>query len=301
MGLSLGVDWASIDGNAPPDWTLAKQPSSDGSRLTFAIMRGAYGDWSDTTMIRDWRKVRSAGLVRGAYLYPIYQRAGKLVPIAAQVTALEKAFELAGDLVPWVDLPPAIDIESSGSPRQAGLSAQDTLAWYTELWSLVKATFGVTPLIYTSGRVWREDLENLMSSQLGMSAPWLAKPWPWAIRTPAQRAVTNVFAGGTYDPDEPIIFGEGNWWIQQYQGDAIGFPGFTNTVDVNRFNIVREGYKSPALVKWIQKRVGAVADGSFGPNTKAKVIELQRKHALVTDGVIGPKTFAPLAWTLALG
>ena len=292
----LGIDYASVDNNATPNWALAKKPSADGSRLTFVIVRGAYGNWADTTFVRDWAGIKAAGLVRGPYLYPRYKNGqGEPVPIKAQIDALQRAITVGGGLVPDHDLPPALDIESAGGPVAFGCTAAQALDWYRELWTAMRAAFGVIPMIYTSGRVWLEDLDNLMAPDLATSPAWLAKPWPWKIRTTAQRDISKAFSGGAYDPQVPIPWGGGNWFVHQFQGDAINFPGFTNTVDVNRFNLMKFGAQG-ARVSWVQRRVGAKTDGDFGPKTEAAVKVFQAKHKLAADGIIGPVTFAPLCW-----
>lgn len=56
---------------------------------------------------------------------------------------------------------------------------------------------------------------------------------------------------------------------------------------------LRVGSKG-ADVMCLQTLVGAKADGSFGPMTKASVMAYQSSHALVADGVVGPKTIAVL-------
>ena len=48
------------------------------------------------------------------------------------------------------------------------------------------------------------------------------------------------------------------------------------------------------LVKQVQAKVGASVDGTFGPNTEAKVRTFQRDHNLVPDGIVGPKTWKAL-------
>lgn len=49
-----------------------------------------------------------------------------------------------------------------------------------------------------------------------------------------------------------------------------------------------------ALVKVIQKKVGAGVDGVFGGDTEAGVRRLQRDNNLVPDGIVGPKTWAKI-------
>jgi peptidoglycan hydrolase-like protein with peptidoglycan-binding domain len=293
----LGIDYASVDGNNTPNWTLARQPSSDGSRLTFVLVRAAYGDWPDTTFIRDWQSIKNAGLVRGSYLYPRYKNGqGTLMSIASQVDALEAALEKAGGDIEFKDFPPALDIESAQGPTSFHVPAIEALDWYRELWNAMRDRFDVTPLIYTSGRVWLEDLDNLMAPDLASSAAWLAKPWPWKVRTPAQRAISKAFSSGAYDPAVPIPWGGNNWWIHQYQGDATGFPGFSSTVDINRFNLMKLGALG-ARVSWVQRRLGVKPDGNFGPITDSALAAFQTKHKLTPDRVIGPATFAALCWT----
>lgn len=59
--------------------------------------------------------------------------------------------------------------------------------------------------------------------------------------------------------------------------------------------------KSPMMhgpdVKRLQKKVGASADGWFGPKTDAKVKAFQKKHKLHLDGDVGANTAKALGWT----
>jgi murein L,D-transpeptidase YcbB/YkuD len=67
----------------------------------------------------------------------------------------------------------------------------------------------------------------------------------------------------------------------QFQGDAVGLPGTTSTVDLNEFlphSAGSSGYDTMLRL-------------SGHPNTRA----FQAAHGLVADGIIGPKTFAALA------
>jgi peptidoglycan hydrolase-like protein with peptidoglycan-binding domain len=48
------------------------------------------------------------------------------------------------------------------------------------------------------------------------------------------------------------------------------------------------------LVKQVQAKVGAGADGIFGPKTEAAVRAFQSAHGLDPDGIVGPKTWRAL-------
>ena len=45
-----------------------------------------------------------------------------------------------------------------------------------------------------------------------------------------------------------------------------------------------------SVVKAVQRKVGATADGVFGPRTKAAVKRWQKRNRLVADGIVGPRT-----------
>ncbi len=70
--------------------------------------------------------------------------------------------------------------------------------------------------------------------------------------------------------------------------DATTLLSLTN--QILTFPLIKQG-STGAAVRYVQYRVGAVVDGVFGPNTKAKVIEYQNG---VKDGIVGPKTWAQL-------
>jgi len=44
----------------------------------------------------------------------------------------------------------------------------------------------------------------------------------------------------------------------------------------------------------VQKKVGAKADGWFGPGTESRVKKWQRSNGLTADGIVGPKTWAKM-------
>jgi hypothetical protein len=152
--------------------------------------------------------------------------------------------------------------------------------------------YGVAPLIYTSARIWREELDDLPAPDLDESPLWAVR---WIVEQ-NQPAVRNpaTFAGGRWDPVIPPPWGDA-WWIQQTQGDALGFPGFAGKVDIDRFNSLARGAAGDR-VGWVQRRLAVPTTGLFDAATDAAVRDLQAASGLVADGVVGPRTFARLCW-----
>ena len=66
------------------------------------------------------------------------------------------------DIRPGVDFPPSVDLEFSeaaaGKPMLEKIGVEKALQRFGKYWKAVKDAFGVYPMIYTSGRVWRENL-----------------------------------------------------------------------------------------------------------------------------------------------
>ena len=48
------------------------------------------------------------------------------------------------------------------------------------------------------------------------------------------------------------------------------------------------------FVRWVQGKVGAKADGVFGPLSRAAVQQWQFSHGLIADGIVGRKTYKAL-------
>jgi peptidoglycan hydrolase-like protein with peptidoglycan-binding domain len=140
--------------------------------------------------------------------------------------------------------------------------------------------------------VWYEDLGNLRAPDLVESPLWLAY-YPFK-KGPAQRGphVTRV------NPPVPSPWGDAtNWWIHQYQGDALRFPGFaTGNVDLNRLHAIGKGAVGDQ-VKWAQRRVGMAQTGRFDAAMQAALAAFQRRKGLAATSVIDPQTFAFLCWS----
>ncbi len=277
------IDFAQVDGNDYVKWPKVMQACRDsGSRLGGAIFRGAYGTSPDPTIGREWKRAQSYGLTTGAYLF---LRNKKEQPPADQVHVFA---DVLGALTEQ-DFVPAIDIEDTWPSEEPELEALH------QAWSEMVAIFGVTPMLYDSRRIWREDLHNLPAGEMLESPQWVAKPWLRPVHS-APVLTPESFAGGQNVPYVPGPWGDTNWWMHQYQGDAFGVPGITNTVDLSRFNLMQQGAAGPR-VSWVQKRLGVTVDGIFGPVTASRLRSFQASHGLVSDAVVGPLTFNRLCWT----
>lgn len=287
MAEIIGVDYASVDGNTAPNFTTAKQAG-----VQFAIVRAVYGrsvtmapgPFLDPAWARDKDAIRAAGLKRSAYLFLCFPRTGKTTPTPEEQA---DAFANYVGLLPFQDFVPMLDVEEASDL----LSINDMYDWVVRAAQRLMQRYGVWPGIYTSNRVWQENLNGHAAGILTNCPLWIAKPWPWQPGQPAR-----LDGAPSYQPTTIPQFGDAtNWWLYQYQGDAKGTPGFSSTTDLSRFHLVRRG-DSGTIVSWIQRRVGVTVDGIFGPNTETAVKSVQTKYGLSADGIVGPDTFAVIAW-----
>lgn len=287
----FGVDCADVETSPKTQWSIAKAQGP----LSFAILRATYGATVDVEFKASWPRIQAIAVPRGAYLFLRFPEQGNEAPEPAkQVAAFS---EVVGPLSSS-DLPPILDVEFPGKGRVAtGMTAAEALAWVQTAVDALVAQYRVAPMIYTSARVWHEDLGDIAAPALADCPLWLARYF-WAAHTTAARSA-GAFAGGHLDPPVPPPWSDAdNWWIHQYQGDAIGFPGFTSTVDVNRFNPLTEGAHG-ARVRWLERRLGLPETGELGDALHEQLIAFQRANQLVADGIVGPRTFAALCWQRA--
>ncbi|WP_353929972.1 N-acetylmuramoyl-L-alanine amidase [Okeanomitos corallinicola TIOX110] len=58
--------------------------------------------------------------------------------------------------------------------------------------------------------------------------------------------------------------------------------------------LVQGNQTTGAIMRYIQYRVGSVADGIYGPNTEAAIKRFQQQNGLTADGIVGPATWQKL-------
>jgi GH25 family lysozyme M1 (1,4-beta-N-acetylmuramidase) len=284
----LGVDYYGPETPTQPNFVKAKAGG-----IRYAICKAVNGrpvtagekkPYLDPAWARDKQAILSAGLIRGAYLFLCYPRKGLYTPEPeVQAQAFIDYVQLTNkDFVPQLDVEEASDV----------LTAAEMYDWTVRCATALALAYKARPGIYTSNRVWQENLGGHAAGYLLPCPLWLAKPWPWPPRSPAH--LTGM-------PTRPWLIPQwgSQWWIYQYQGDALGVPGFPSTCDLNSFNLLVKG-STGDTVAWAQRRLVAdpplVIDGDFGTKTEAAVKLFQKSSAIAVDGQIGPQTFACLGW-----
>jgi GH25 family lysozyme M1 (1,4-beta-N-acetylmuramidase) len=291
--LVLGLDTYEGDGNKNRDWVRARTEGP----ISFAIIRATWGVWADTAFPIEWPRIKDAGLVRGAFLFlrfpnpDVDKKFGASPDPIAQANAFTKTVPLS--MLNQSDVPPTLDVEFPGGQSKTGMKVQQCLEQVRSVWKVLKNYYKVAPMIYTSERVWREELSNPKAPDLTESPLWL-KHYPFK-KGPARRDAAVIRS----DPPVPVPWGDPtNWWIHQYQGDAIGLPGFApGNVDMNRFNAMEKGATGDR-VKWVQRRLGIAESGTFDGATETALSALQRRIGLAVIPTVDLRTFAHLCWSI---
>lgn len=283
--MQLGIDYAGVDGDAPPDWSAVARVFS------FAIFRDTYRTTVDPVAKRDRDPARAAGLIVGEYMFPMMDTSS---PAPADQV---KVFASSADVRHGIDLPPMLDIEFPHGLAATGRSRPDLITWIRDAITALRNTYGCWPLLYTSQRVWdgsdADCLDAPPTPDL-IDCPLVLSRYPFKERLPA--VTSHDLVTQLKDPPVPLSW-DGAWWIHQYQGDALGAVGFSSTVDLNRFHGVGvSSSPSRGNVRWAQRRLKLAETGVFDNITIDALIEFQKSKGLTADAVIGVKTFVALAW-----
>jgi len=275
---TIGIDIASVDGNGTPSWQAAIQQGG----LRFVGLRAVEGVTPDPWYPTYRTQLDAIGLPNFPYLI--------MTPnLSTPEAQAQKALDVVGTLNNHY-FPLAIDVEGNRN----GLSAAEWLDWVTRAHDVIKAAIGVPPVLYTSREYWvdPDGMDDLPAPQLADCVPWI-KYWPYAVDSPA------VYDSATVDklspPPAPPPFGDA-WLIQQYMGDAIKYPGFKSTTDMDRLNVQRQGSQGDS-VKWVQRRLPSITvNGDFDPETEAAVKTFQAQKKIAADGIVGLDTTQLLSW-----
>ena len=274
---TIGIDIASVDGNGTPIWATAVQQGN----LRFVGLRAVQGVTPDP-----WYPTYRTQLdAKGIPNFPYLIMTPNLDTPEAQAS---KALSVVGTLNNHY-FPLALDIEGSRN----GLTPAQWLDWVTRAYNVIKSAIGVPPLLYTSNEYWidPDGMNNLPAPQLADCLAWI-KYWPYPVNSQAVYSASIVDGSAAA---AAAAVGQ-RLGIQQYMGDAINYPGFKSTVDMDRLNVQQQGAKGDS-VKWVQTRLPGIAiDGDFGPATAAAVKTFQTQKKITADGIVGLDTAQRLSW-----
>lgn len=215
--MALFVDYASVDGNQPPDIEKAM-----GFGIRGAIVRAGYTAGGlalpDSHCGRDAAAWRAAGCKFGAYMI-----LGWRAPdVEKQVARFIQTYQPAPG-----DLPPSLDLEAD-SAAKLGMTPRECLDRAEAAYALLHGHYGDV-MVYTSARVWTDVFGDLPSA-MGASPLWLKVAYWWrAGNTPHVESEDKapVVLPPPWRGQTPGMV------LKQFQGDARAVPGFTNTVDLN--------------------------------------------------------------------
>ena len=157
---------------------------------------------ADACFSRNFAGARSRGIYRGAYHYAVPSaQAGSAARDARAFVAVAGHLQGAGDL------PPVLDLETSGGLKRAQL-----VAWTSQWLTTVRALTGRQPMIYTYPSFWRSataDSQAFHAYPLWI-ANWTATPsvpggWPhWTMH---QYSASGRVAGISGDVDLDVFNG----------------------------------------------------------------------------------------------
>jgi len=176
-------------------WGSAKASGS----ATFGFVKASEGPgYTNPYFASDFAGMAAAGMIRGAYHF-----ASPSTSAAAQA---QHFVDVTGTLHQKGDLPPVLDLETSG-----GLSPTALIAWTQSYLQTIKTLTGRNAIIYTGPYFWQTAMAN--SGAFSGYPLWIA----------------------TYGPAPQIPGGWSTYTFWQYTSSAT-LPGVTGAVDMSVFN-----------------------------------------------------------------
>ncbi len=140
----------------------------DNIKISFVFVKATEGLGNEDQMFsRNWRKVKEAGLVRGAYHYFIPTKSGK-----AQAENFINSVTLSSG-----DLPPVLDIE-----RTFGVPPEKLRQRAKEWLVTIQAYYGTPPIIYTNVDFYTRYLKDDFDGYRLWAAHYLIQTQPRIYR-----------------------------------------------------------------------------------------------------------------------
>jgi lysozyme len=146
------------------DWGSVKNMKVGQVQMSFAFIKATEGlDNEDYYFSRNWKKVKNAGLARGAYHFFLATKSGK-----AQAENFINSVELAPG-----DLPPVLDIEQTYGVPGTKLKER-ALEWL----QTIEGYYHVRPIIYTNVDFYKQYLRDAFDEYPLWVAHYLQKDRP---------------------------------------------------------------------------------------------------------------------------
>lgn len=187
-----GIDVSSYESSI--DWRMARA-----SGVEFAIIRVSDGlQYKDPKFATYWAGAREAGVMRGVYQF--------FRPTQDPIAQADLVLAAITDRAPS-DLPPAIDVETTGGLPPADVEAK-VRAWVAH----VTKAIGRPPIIYAGYYSWQDYTgnANLTSSPLWhaqyTTAPCPNIPTPWTRWVFWQHSSTGTVPGVLGEPTDMNVF-----------------------------------------------------------------------------------------------
>jgi lysozyme len=231
------------------------------SGMAFAFTKATEGaTFVADTFASNWRSMKAVGLARGAYHFYRPKRSPQ-----AQADLFLRTVKLEPD-----DLPPVLDIETTD-----GMPNSTIISGITQWLQIIEQETGRQPILYTYPYTW-EIFGN----------PTSFSDYPLWI----------AHYTTAYEPIVPAGWDGWTFWQYTDRGQVNGIYG---GVDVNWFNVSREGTKGSHVeyVQKVLKKKGFYQDspnGIFSDRVTQSVMAFQQAMNLVVDGVVGINTWKAL-------
>jgi lysozyme len=284
-----GIDVS--DYQATIDWAQVAN-----SGIGFAIARASDGYYHDKQFAANWAGMKANGIVRGVYQFFRASKDG-----VQQADDFLSLFTLEPG-----DLPPVCDVEVLDGVSASELKLQ-LAAWINE----VQAKTGTVPLIYTAPGLWNGwsmpsyAQNGLWVANWGVSAPTIPHGWgDWTIWQYSDNvSVPGIPAGGVDGDEWHGTLADLYAYVGAQPGNAppSSSSGSNAALKAALANCptLQQGDSGLNVTNLQNGLIAAgyspgVADGSFGPNTKAALVAFQSANGLTADGIFGPMTRAAL-------
>jgi lysozyme len=150
------------------DWQSVKDMNVNNVQISFVFIKATEGlDDEDDYFSRNWRKAKSAGLIRGAYHYFLATKSGR-----DQAENFINSVKLETG-----DMPPVLDIEHS-----YGVEANVLRDRLKEWLETIQNYYGVMPIIYTNVEFYKQFLKDDFDGYPLWVAHYLQKERPHIYR-----------------------------------------------------------------------------------------------------------------------